>query len=223
MCKGLLLLTILVAFLVTFLAGPAALAVSRPGDVLVAPARDPATLSGNKGAFGGPPGLRSYVTFESGPVRPLALSADGQFLYAANTPDNRLEIFAVHALGLTWLRSVPVGLEPVAVAVAPAGDEVWVVNHLSDSVSVVDIAADVPHHDDGSGKHLRRNPTIGSDRENMVAERYLTVNLALDREVLTATQLALDDHGLADVDDFTAERATRRPDGLRGPGRRGIR
>ena len=34
--------------------------------------------------------------------------------------------------------SVPVGLEPVAVA-ARSDDEVWVVNHLSDSVSVVDV------------------------------------------------------------------------------------
>ena len=39
--------------------------------------------------------------------------------------------------------SVPVGLEPVAVAARTDG-EVWVVNHLSDSVSVVDVAADPP-------------------------------------------------------------------------------
>ena len=36
--------------------------------------------------------------------------------------------------------SVPVGLEPVAVAARNAG-EVWVVNHLSDSVSIVDVGA----------------------------------------------------------------------------------
>ena len=34
-----------------------------------------------------------FVNFESGQVRPLALSPDGSRLYAANTPDNRLEIF----------------------------------------------------------------------------------------------------------------------------------
>ena len=38
---------------------------------------------------------------------------------------------------------MPVGLEPVAVAARTDG-EVWVVNHLSDSVSVVDVAADPP-------------------------------------------------------------------------------
>ncbi|HSP97965.1 MAG TPA: hypothetical protein VL049_12055 [Candidatus Dormibacteraeota bacterium] len=85
----------------------------------------------------------AFVAFESGPVRPLALSPDGTRLYAVNTPDDRLEIFAVAAAGLTHLGSVPVGLEPVAVAARTDG-EVWVVNHLSDSVSVVDVAADPP-------------------------------------------------------------------------------
>jgi YVTN family beta-propeller protein len=80
-----------------------------------------------------------FVAFESGPVRPLALSPDGSRLYAANTPDNRLEIFQVDGAGLAHLASVPVGMEPVAVAVRNAG-EVWVVNHLSDSVSVVDVS-----------------------------------------------------------------------------------
>ena len=78
----------------------------------------------------------AYTLFESGQVRPLALSPSGGLLFAVNTPDNRLEVFAVGAGGLVHRGSVPVGLEPVAVA-APSDDEVWVVNHLSDSVSVV--------------------------------------------------------------------------------------
>lgn len=80
----------------------------------------------------------SFVTFESGPVRPLALSPDGSLLFACNTPDGHLEIFTVGDDGLTPAGSVPVGLEPVAVA-ARSDTEVWVVNHLSDSVSVVDV------------------------------------------------------------------------------------
>ncbi|WP_437309620.1 beta-propeller fold lactonase family protein [Sorangium sp. So ce388] len=79
-----------------------------------------------------------FTTFESGQVRPMALSSDGKLLFAVNTPDNRLEIFRVHANRLQLKASVPVGLEPVAVA-ARGDDEVWVVNHLSDSVSVVDV------------------------------------------------------------------------------------
>lgn len=78
----------------------------------------------------------SLVAFESGQVRPLALSPNGRLLFAVNTPDNRLEIFRVNGPNLRPLHSVSVGLEPVAVA-ARSNDEVWVVNHLSDSVSVV--------------------------------------------------------------------------------------
>jgi DNA-binding beta-propeller fold protein YncE len=85
----------------------------------------------------------SYTLFESGSVRPLALSADGTRLFAVNIPDNRLEIFHCGAAGLTHESSVSVGLEPVAVAVKDA-HEVWVVNHLSDSISVVDVAATPP-------------------------------------------------------------------------------
>ncbi|WP_373372434.1 beta-propeller fold lactonase family protein [Polyangium mundeleinium] len=82
----------------------------------------------------------SYTLFESGQVRPLALSQNGQRLYAVNTPDNRLEVFHVTSSGLLHVGSVTVGLEPVAVA-SRNNDEVWVVNHLSDSVSVVDVTA----------------------------------------------------------------------------------
>ncbi len=85
----------------------------------------------------------SFVTFESGQVRPLALSPDGARLFAVNTPDGRLEIFDVTPGGLVRRAAVPVGLEPVAVAARSAG-EVWVVNHLSDSVSILDVAADPP-------------------------------------------------------------------------------
>jgi DNA-binding beta-propeller fold protein YncE len=84
-----------------------------------------------------------FIEFESGPVRPIALSADPSRLYAVNTPDGRLEIFTVGAAGIAKSGSVQVGLEPVSVAVRNAS-EVWVVNQLSDSVSVVNVAASPP-------------------------------------------------------------------------------
>jgi DNA-binding beta-propeller fold protein YncE len=90
-----------------------------------------------------------FTLFESGQVRPLALSPGGKLLLAVNTPDNRLEVFHVGASGLSHRASVPVGLEPVAVA-APSDDEAWVVNHLSDSVSVVRLS-----HDGRSGAVVR--------------------------------------------------------------------
>jgi len=95
-------------------------------------------------AAGPPP----YVLFESGPVRPVALSPNGQTLFVCNIPDNRLEVFRVTRRGLTHRGSVPVGLEPVAVA-ARTDKEVWVVNHLSDSVSIVELRhGNDPHPDD---------------------------------------------------------------------------
>ena len=87
-----------------------------------------------------------FITFESGHVRPIALSPDGSKLYVVNTPDNRLEIFAIDAGSLSHTDSVPVGMEPVAVAALDDAndDRVWVVNHLSDSVSIVDLSASPP-------------------------------------------------------------------------------
>ncbi|WP_224368915.1 YncE family protein [Hyalangium versicolor] len=78
----------------------------------------------------------TFTVFDSGQVRPLALSPNGKLLFAVNTPDNRLEVFQLSNQGLIHRASVPVGLEPVAVA-ARSNEEIWVVNHLSDSVSVV--------------------------------------------------------------------------------------
>src|SRR5262252_5224669 len=86
----------------------------------------------------------SFTTFESGQVRPLALSPDGTRLFACNTPDNRVEIYDVGPDGLSHIGAVPVGLEPVAVA-ARSNGEVWVTNHLSDSVSIVDVTSTPPH------------------------------------------------------------------------------
>jgi len=88
------------------------------------------------------PAPQSFVNFESGQVRPLALAADGQRLFVVNTPDGRLEILAT-GLDPVPLASVPVGIEPVALAEDPQG-RVWVVNHLSDSVSIVDVDAAPP-------------------------------------------------------------------------------
>jgi DNA-binding beta-propeller fold protein YncE len=113
--------------------------------------------------WGSPPATANPSTtiFESGQVRPLALSPDGQLLYAANTPDNRLEIFAVLPRGLEHRASVPVGLEPVAVA-ARTDDEVWVVNHLSDSVSVVEVG------DGGRRGRVVRTLLVGDEPRDLV-------------------------------------------------------
>lgn len=100
-----------------------------------------------------------FSAFESGQVRPLALSQNRQRLFAVNTPDNRLEIFTVTNDGLEHEASVAVGLEPVAVAVR-SNDEVWVVNHLSDSVSVVNVG--------NSGPRVERTLLVGDEPRDIV-------------------------------------------------------
>ncbi len=88
---------------------------------------------------GGASNAGDFVNYESAHVHPISLSDSGRRLYAVNTPEARLSIFRVARKGkLTFLGDVPVGLEPVSLAVRPDTDEVWVANHLSDSVSVVD-------------------------------------------------------------------------------------
>src|ERR1044071_9937144 len=96
----------------------------------------PASVSG---ASTGP----SFVEFESGHVRPIAMSPDGTTLFAVNTPNGALEVFNITPAGLTLQTRVPVGMEPVAVA-ARSNTEAWVVNHLSDSVSIVTLSG-TPH------------------------------------------------------------------------------
>jgi len=86
-----------------------------------------------------------YINFETIPTRSLALSPTGDRLYVANTPDSRLEIFSITEDGLELTGSVTVGLDPIALGVTPDGTQVWVVNHVSDNVSVVDVSAPVPH------------------------------------------------------------------------------
>ncbi len=85
----------------------------------------------------------SYTNFESAHVHPVALTPDGTRLLAVNTPGATLEVFAVAPGGsLLPLRSIPVGLEPVSVT-PRTNTEAWVVNHLSDSISIVNISTGV--------------------------------------------------------------------------------
>ncbi|MDP3936684.1 MAG: hypothetical protein Q8R92_00935 [Deltaproteobacteria bacterium] len=83
----------------------------------------------------------SYTNFESHQIHPLEITPDGSRLLALNTPDARLLIFSVGVAGeLALLAEVPVGLEPVSVRARTNG-EAWVVNHLSDSISIVDLTS----------------------------------------------------------------------------------
>jgi YVTN family beta-propeller protein len=89
--------------------------------------------------FATPLAGQSHVNFEGKQTRPICLSPDGKRLFAVNTPDARLSVFDVsHPLNPFLIAEIPVGLEPVSVN-ARNNDEVWVVNEVSDSVSIVSV------------------------------------------------------------------------------------
>jgi YVTN family beta-propeller protein len=85
-------------------------------------------------------GAQSYVNFEGKQTRPICLSPDGTRLFAVNTPDARLSVFDItHPLSPFLIAEIPVGVEPVSVN-ARDNDEVWVVNEVSDSVSIISVS-----------------------------------------------------------------------------------
>ncbi|CAA0082329.1 Uncharacterised protein [BD1-7 clade bacterium] len=87
----------------------------------------------------------AYVNFESGPVRPIAKT--GNKVLITNTPNRSLEVFTTLPNGdLEHQSTVPVGIGPVAVNIAPDGSA-WVVNHISDSISVVRFDQTLPYVD----------------------------------------------------------------------------
>jgi YVTN family beta-propeller protein len=77
-----------------------------------------------------------FQNFTSPQANPIVLSPDRAWLYVANTTSNSVTF--IRTSNFTASRTVPVGLEPVSLAVRPDGLELWVSNHVSDSVSVVD-------------------------------------------------------------------------------------
>ncbi len=80
----------------------------------------------------------SFVNWETPHVNPVDMTPDGSRLLVVNTPDARLEVFDLSGGDPQHFATVPVGLDPVSVR-ARTNDEVWVVNHISDTVSIVDL------------------------------------------------------------------------------------
>jgi YVTN family beta-propeller protein len=82
----------------------------------------------------------NFVNFETAPVSPIALSSEEDILAVCNLPDNRVEFFDVSGSIPRASGSVAVGLEPVTARFA-ALNELWVVNHISSTISIIDVAA----------------------------------------------------------------------------------
>jgi len=84
-----------------------------------------------------PPTPKGHLTYTSPQSNPIVTSTDGTRVFVANTTSNSVSL--LNAATLQRQGDVAVGLEPVSLAVRPGGSELWVSNHVSDSVSVVDI------------------------------------------------------------------------------------
>ena len=89
----------------------------------------------------------AFVNFEGAQTNPIRISADGTRLFAVNTPNGTLSVFSLtapySATNPGLIAEIPVGIEPVSVNInpnVPGNNEAWVVNQISNSVSVVSVS-----------------------------------------------------------------------------------
>ena len=81
-----------------------------------------------------------HQTWTSAQSNPIAVSPDGMWVAVAATTSNEVQVFST-ATPPVLASTIPVGMEPVGLAFKPDGSELWVSNHVSDSVSVIDMAS----------------------------------------------------------------------------------
>ncbi|QDU38636.1 Lactonase, 7-bladed beta-propeller [Maioricimonas rarisocia] len=81
-----------------------------------------------------------HPTFVSPHAKPIVIT--GGYVFVTNTPADTVDV--IDAAGRTLVARVPVGVDPVGIAARPDGREVWVANHISDSVSVIDTNPESP-------------------------------------------------------------------------------
>lgn len=81
-----------------------------------------------------------HPTFASPHASPIAIH--GGDVFVVNTPADTVDV--IDAKTREVRSRIHVGIDPVSIAVRPDGKEVWVSNHVSDSVSVIDNAAGSP-------------------------------------------------------------------------------
>ena len=102
-------------------------------------------------------GGSDFVHFESGHVHPAVLTPSGNRLLVVNTPDDRLTVFDLTGSMPVRIAEIPVGLEPVSVAVLD-DSTAWVVNQLSDDVSIVNL----------NTLHVRATIAVGDEPSDVV-------------------------------------------------------
>jgi YVTN family beta-propeller protein len=81
-----------------------------------------------------------FANFEAAQTNPIRISSDGTTLFAVNTANSSLSVFNLtNPAGPALTVEIPVGLGPVSVNQRTT-DEVWVVNQVSNSISVVSLS-----------------------------------------------------------------------------------
>jgi DNA-binding beta-propeller fold protein YncE len=88
------------------------------------------------------PAKVGHPSFLSPHFHPIALHHD--HLIVVNTPADTVDI--IDKKNGDIIKRIPVGIDPVSIAIRPDGLEAWVSNHLSDSVSVIDTDPASPTH-----------------------------------------------------------------------------
>ena len=83
------------------------------------------------------PGFQLFMSPHVNPI--LAL---GPYVYVTNTPNGTVDV--IDADTRLVVQQIEVGLEPMSLAARPDSSEIWVSNHVSDSVNVIDTSVDSP-------------------------------------------------------------------------------
>ena len=86
------------------------------------------------------PAKVGHPSFLSPHASPIALH--GHRVFAVNTPSDTVDVIDTEAREI--VARIEVGIDPVGMAMRPDGTELWVANHVSDSVSVIDTAPASP-------------------------------------------------------------------------------
>ena len=76
-----------------------------------------------------------HPTFLSPHASPILLA--GEQVFVTNTAADTVDV--IDSASRRIIGRIRVGIDPVALALRPDGKELWVSNHVSDSVSVIDL------------------------------------------------------------------------------------
>ncbi len=107
------------------------------------------------------PAKIGHPSFLSPHASPIVVHGDHVFV--VNTPSDTIDVIERSSGEVS--RRIDVGIDPVSVAVRPDGRELWVANHISDSVSVID-------NDPENPTYLQAIATVQDIDERTKATRF---------------------------------------------------